>query len=157
MFTFGTAPDPTPASPLPSGPSDSWGQKGDRAMHDRGSVAGRPRGNAWRAIQSEGLLWDGQVFFTGDDADIVVWLAVTNQRFCFFRGNNLALDVPRAWLRPGPALEPDGSIMLMVDADNTGAPEPIRLVVQEGRRAAAHLVSLTGTGARPARKRLPVY
>jgi len=126
-------------------------------MHDRGSVAGRPRGSAWRAIQSEGLLWDGQVFFTGDEADVGVWLAVTNQRFSFFRGNELALDVPREWLRPGPALEPDGSIMLMVDADNSGAPEPIRLVVREGRRAAAHLVSLTGSGARPVRQRLPVY
>lgn len=126
-------------------------------MHDRGSVAGRPRGNAWRALQPEGVLWDGQVFITGDDADITAWLAVTNQRFAFFRGNDLVLDVPREWLRPGPALEPDGSVMLMVDADNAGAAEPVRLVLPEGRRAAAHLVSLIGSGARPVRRRLPVY
>jgi endonuclease YncB( thermonuclease family) len=126
-------------------------------MHDRGSVAGRPRGNAWRALQAEGVLWDGEVFISGDESDIAAWLAATNQRFAFFRGNDLVLDISRDWLRPGPALEPDGSVMLMVDADDTGAPEPVRLVFREGRRAAAHLVSLTGSGARPVRRRNPVY
>src|SRR3954451_3893827 len=126
-------------------------------MHDRGSVAGRPRGNAWRTVQNEGLLWDGQVFITDDESDIVAWLAVTNQRFAFFLENRLALDVSRDWLQSSPILEPDGSVMLLVDAENSGAADPLRLVVHEGRRAAAHLVSLTGSNARPVRKRLPVY
>ena len=126
-------------------------------MHDRGSMAGRPRGNAWRALQAEGVLWDGDVFISGDESDIEAWLAATNQRFAFFRGNEIVLEIAREWLRPGPSLEPDGSVMLMVDSENTGAPEPVRLVFREGRRAAAHLVSLTGSGARPVRRRLPVY
>lgn len=125
-------------------------------MHDRGSVAGRPRGNAWRALQVEGVLWDGYVFITGEP-DVDAWLVITNQRFAFYRDNDLVLDVPKSWLRPGPILEPDGSVMLMVDSEGTGAPEPLRLVFREGRRAAAHVVSLSGTGARPVRKRLPVY
>lgn len=119
-------------------------------MGDRMPAVGRPRGAAWRALHTEGIVWEGQVLIVGDETDLAARLVVTHQRLAFARGGAVALDIERGWLRPPPALNADGTILLLVTLPDERSPEPIRLLVPEGRRAAAHLVSLlSGTGVRP--------
>jgi endonuclease YncB( thermonuclease family) len=127
-------------------------------MGDRMPAVGRPRGSAWRALHTEGIVWEGQALIVGEETDLATRLIVTHQRLAFARGGAIALDVERGWLRPPPALNDDGTILLLVTLPDERNPEPIRLRVTEGRRAAAHLVSLlSGTGVRPVSRSLPLY
>ncbi len=113
-------------------------------------IVGRPRGAAWRALQADGLIWEGQVLLAGAGVDLAARLVVTRQRLAFARGGAVALELSRAWLRPAPTLQPDGSIRLAITPDGDGATETIVVRVADGRPAAAHLVSLlAGAGARP--------
>ncbi|MGI8474898.1 MAG: hypothetical protein ACR2OO_00755, partial [Thermomicrobiales bacterium] len=130
-------------------------------MADREPLKGRPRGAAWRALQDEGVVWEGSVALTLDGVRVALLLVATQQRLVLVRGGEVTLEIPRGWLRPGPVLDDDGSVTMSVDAEGTGRPDAIRLVVHDGRPAAAHLVSLlAGSGVRPvrpARRALPVY
>jgi endonuclease YncB( thermonuclease family) len=127
-------------------------------MGDLVPAVGRPRGAAWRALHNEGVVWEGQVLIVGEETDLATRLIVTHQRLAFARGGIVALDVEREWLRPAPTLDDDGTILLQVTVAETARPEPLRLLVTEGRRAAAHLVSLlTGAGVRPVTRALPTY
>lgn len=127
-------------------------------MGDLVPAVGRPRGAAWRALHNEGVVWEGQVLIVGDEIDLAARLVVTHQRLAFARGGVVALDVERAWLRPAPSLNDDGSILLQVTPPDAAQPESLRLVATEGRRAAAHLVSLlTGAGVRPIDRVLPAF
>ncbi|MEA2526755.1 MAG: micrococcal nuclease [Thermomicrobiales bacterium] len=126
-------------------------------MGDLLPAVGRPRGSAWRALHTEGIVWEGQVLIVGAGTDLATRLIVTHQRLAFARGGAVALDIERAWLRPAPTLNADGTILLLVTLPDTQSSEPIRLMVMEGRRSAAHLVSLlTGAGVRPVTQTLPL-
>jgi endonuclease YncB( thermonuclease family) len=125
-------------------------------MDNPAPAVGRPRGNAWRALQAEGVIWEGQVLLPGGDVDLAARLIVTNQRLAFVRGGAVALDVPRGWLRPGPALLPDGEILFSITPHIGAGTETIKILIREGRRPAAHLVSLlSGAGVRPVVPGLP--
>jgi endonuclease YncB( thermonuclease family) len=127
-------------------------------MGDRTPAVGRPRGAAWRALYAEGIVWEGQVLIVGRNLDLAARLVVTHQRLAFARGGVVALDVERGWLRPAPSLQDDGSVLILVTTPEARTAEPLRLTVTEGRRAAAHLVSLlTGAGVRPVSRALPHF
>jgi endonuclease YncB( thermonuclease family) len=125
-------------------------------MGDLTPAVGRPRGAAWRALYAEGIVWEGQVLIIGHEIDLAARLVVTHQRLAFARGGIVALDVERGWLRPAPSLQDDGSILILVTTPEARTAEPLRIVITEGRRAAAHLVSLlTGAGVRPVSRTQP--
>lgn len=104
-------------------------------------MGGRPRGANGRALHAEGIVWEGQVLITGAGIDLAARLIVTADRIAFARGGTVALDAPRAWLRPAPAMMPDGSIRFTL-APGDGSAEDLFVVARDGRRAALRLISL---------------
>ena len=49
-------------------------------MSDSLPNVGRPRGSAWRKLQDEGVIWEGQVLIPGDEVDLAALLIVTEER-----------------------------------------------------------------------------
>lgn len=114
----------------------------------------RPRGVAWRSLQADGLVWEGQVFLVGADFDMAARLIVTRERLALARGGGIILEAPREWFRPAPRLLPDGNVLLTVtpDADaGKGDSETLLLRMREGWSDASHLVTLLG-GSRSRRR-----
>ncbi len=110
----------------------------------------RPRGVAWRSLQADGLVWEGQVFLVGADFDMAARMIVTRERIALVRGGGIILEATRDWLRPAPRLLPDGNVLLSITPDSApgtaGAPETLLLRMREGRGDASHLVTLLGGG-----------
>nr|MBA3416729.1 hypothetical protein [Chloroflexia bacterium] len=77
-------------------------------------LVGRPRGAAWRALQADGVVWEGQVFLVGGDVDLAARMIVTHRRLAFARGGEVVLDLGRPWLRPAPYLRRDGSVLVSI-------------------------------------------
>jgi endonuclease YncB( thermonuclease family) len=103
---------------------------------------GRPKGSAWRHLQDQGIIWEGQILIAGDDADLAALLVVTSERLAFVRGGAVALEIDREWLYPNPVLRRNGTILLWVAAPGSQTSETLSLIVRDGRREAARLVSL---------------
>ncbi|MDQ3225439.1 MAG: hypothetical protein M3Q50_02245 [Chloroflexota bacterium] len=106
---------------------------------------GRPRGAIWRALQADGVVWEGQVHLVGDDLDLAARMIVTHRRVVFVRGGDLVLDVPREWLRPEPVLRRDGVLDLFVAMPGGNLfDEPLRvpLRMREGHPAAGHIIAM---------------
>lgn len=119
-------------------------------MEDQTPTVGRPRGAAWRALQADGIVWEGQVYIVGSEVDLAARLIITRRRLAFVRGGGVALETARDWLHPAPSLRPDGALTLFVQPDATTEPTPLVVRFRDGRRAAAHVVSLlAGSGVRP--------
>ena len=120
---------------------------------------GRPRGTAWRTLQADGIVWEGQVYLVGDDVDLAARVVVTHRAVAFVRGGQVVLEIPRAWLRPTPRQHWDGSVVLSVLAPGSTPytqPETVSVRMREGQPAAGHLVAiLAGSGARLALDALP--
>jgi hypothetical protein len=120
--------------------------------HSTAPLVGRPRGAAWRALQADGVVWEGQVFLVGGDIDLAARMIVTHRRVAFARGGEVVLDIARPWLRPAPYLRRDGSVLLSIappGARYGEPPETVVLRMREGQPAAGHLVAmLAGSGAR---------
>jgi endonuclease YncB( thermonuclease family) len=106
---------------------------------------GRPRGAVWRALQADGVVWEGQVLLVGDDVDLAARMIVTHRRVVFVRGGELALDMPRGWLRPEPVLRRDGVLDLFVtmpDANLFDEPLRVPIRMREGHSAAGHIIAM---------------
>jgi endonuclease YncB( thermonuclease family) len=119
-----------------------------RAAQDVPEV-GRPRGATWRSLQADGVVWEGQVLLVGDDVDLAARMIVTHRRLVFVRGGDLALDVPRGWLRPEPVLRRDGVLELFVTMPGGNLfDEPMRvpLRMREGNAAAGHIIAMLAPG-----------
>ena len=122
----------------------------DEQQHDsRQDVppVGRPRGAVWRALQADGVVWEGQVLLVGDDVDLAARMIVTHRRVVFVRGGELALDMPRSWLRPEPVLRRDGVLDLFVtmpDANLFDEPLRVPIRMREGHAAAGHIIAMLG-------------
>src|SRR5690606_33987920 len=104
-------------------------------------LVGRPRGAAWRSLQAEGILWEGQVFLVGGEADLAARAIVTPRRLVFARGGEIALDVPRVWLRPAPFLRRNGAVVLNISPPGARYGEPPETLVvrmRDGHPAAGH-------------------
>ncbi|MCC6315110.1 MAG: hypothetical protein IT337_13990 [Thermomicrobiales bacterium] len=112
----------------------------------------RPRGAAWRALQADGVVWEGQVYLLGADVDLAARLIVTHRGIAFARGGDIVLEAPRAWLRPAPFLRRNGSVVISISAPAAryGAqPDLIAIRMRDGHPAAGHLIAmLAGSGAR---------
>ena len=102
-------------------------------MQDQAPIVGRPRGNAWRVLQADGIEWEGQVYLIGDEIDLAMRLIVTRKRIAFALGGGIALEVDRGWLNPPPTISRLGDVTLFVDADNSGNAEKLRLQFRDGR------------------------
>jgi endonuclease YncB( thermonuclease family) len=110
---------------------------------------GRPRGAAWRSLQADGVVWEGQVLLVGDDVDLAARLIVTHRRAVFVRGGDLVLDVPRGWLRPEPVLRRDGVLDLFVSmpaANPFDEPMRVSMRMREGNAAAGHIIAMLAPG-----------
>lgn len=111
-------------------------------MSDDLPIVGRPRGSAWRQLQSEGLLWEGQILVAGGETDLAALLIVTNERLALVRGGAIALDIKHEWLSGPPTLRRTGAVGLQVHTPGQRLPEPLTFIVREGRLAAAELVDV---------------
>lgn len=111
-------------------------------MSDDLPIVGRPRGSAWRQLQSEGILWEGQILVAGGDTDLAALLIVTNERLALVRGGVVALDILHDWLPAPPTLRRTGTIALQVLTPGQRLPESLTIIVREGRLAAAELVDV---------------
>ena len=111
-------------------------------MADDLPMVGRPHGSTARRLQSEGIIWEGQVLISGEEIDLAALLIVTSQRLAFIRGGSIALDIEHSWLHPAPVLRRTGSILLWVAAPGAPESDTIALFARSGRRDAAQLVSL---------------
>lgn len=111
-------------------------------MSDDLPIVGRPRGSAWRQLQSEGLLWEGQILVAGGETDLAALLIVTNERLSLVRGGAIALDIKHEWLSGPPTLRRTGAVGLQVHTPGQRLPEPLTFIVREGRLAAAELVDV---------------
>jgi hypothetical protein len=110
---------------------------------------GRPRGAVWRALQADGVVWEGQVYLVGDDVDLASRMIVTHRRVVFVRGGELALDIPREWLRPEPVLRRDGILDLFVAMPGSNLfdePMTVPLRMREGHPAAGHIIAMLAPG-----------
>lgn len=116
-------------------------------------LVGRPRGAGWRALQADGVQWEGQVLLVGADVDLAARIIVTQRRLAFARGGNVVLDVARAWLHPLPILRPDGAIVLSVGSEHDPEPQQIELRLRDGHPATHHLLDLLGGPGYAARAR----
>nr|MBA3450189.1 hypothetical protein [Chloroflexia bacterium] len=106
---------------------------------------GRPRGAIWRALQADGVVWEGQVQLVGDDVDLAARMIITHRRAVFVRGGDLVLDIARDWLRPEPVLRRDGVLDLYVtmpDANLFDEPLRVPLRMREGHPAAGHIIAM---------------
>ncbi len=111
-------------------------------MSDDLPIVGRPRGSAWRQLQAEGLLWEGQILVAGESTDLAALLVVTNERLALIRGGAIALDIRHDWLYSPPTLRRTGTVGLQVLTPGQRLPESIVFIVREGRLAAAELVDV---------------
>jgi hypothetical protein len=111
-------------------------------MSDDLPIVSRPRGSAWRQLQAEGILWEGQILVAGGGTDLAALLIVTNDRLALVRGGVVALDIRHDWLYAPPALRRTGTIGLQVLTPGQRLPESLTFVVREGRLAAAELVDV---------------
>lgn len=115
----------------------------------RETPVGRPRGAAWRSLQADGVVWEGQVLLVGDDVDLAARMIVTHRRVAFVRGGDVVLDIPRTWLRPEPILRRDGVLDLFVTMPGTDLfdePQTIPLRMREGHPAAGHIIAMLAPG-----------
>lgn len=128
-------------------------------MQDQAPIVGRPRGNAWRVLQADGIEWEGQAYLIGEQVDLAVRMIVTKRRVAFARGGGVALEADRAWLHPAPSVSRVGDVTVYLDPEGTGQPEEICLQFRDGRREAEQFVKLLGgSPERPsARRASPVW
>ncbi len=115
-------------------------------------LVGRPRGAAWRALQADGVVWEGQVYLVGDDVDLAARMIVTHRSVAFARGGTIVLDIPRAWLRPAPMLKWDGTVVLSISAPGStpySERDTLPIRMRDGHPAAGHVIAMfAGNGAR---------
>jgi hypothetical protein len=111
-------------------------------MSDDLPIVGRPRGSAWRQLQSEGILWEGQILVTGAETDLAALLIVTNERLALVRGGVVALDIRHDWLYAPPTLRRTGTVGLQVLTPGQRLPESLTFIIREGRLAAAELIDV---------------
>lgn len=110
---------------------------------------GRPRGAVWRSLQADGVVWEGQVLLVGGEVDLAARMVVTHRRVAFVRGGEIALEVPRGWLRQEPVLRRDGILELFVatpDANPFTEPQKVLLRMREGHPAAGHIIAMLAPG-----------
>jgi endonuclease YncB( thermonuclease family) len=103
--------------------------------------AGRPRGEAWRELQREGIEWEGQVLIGTDDHVLSARLIVTSQRLAFARGGEVVLDIVRWWLKRPPYLSGNGAVNLRIET-SSGHRDRLQFTTRDGRQAATELVTL---------------
>lgn len=106
----------------------------------------RPSGETWGALQAEGIRWEGQALIVGVDKDLPVRLILTSERLAFIANGEIALDIPRDWLRPQPKLAAVNGVHLFVTPDGArpGSDETQQMLLRAraGRGAAAQLVAV---------------
>ena len=120
--------------------------------------AGRPRGEAWRELQREGIEWEGQVLIGSDEHVLSARLIVTSQRLAFARGGEVVLDIARWWLKRPPFLSGNGAVNLRIES-SSGHRDRLQFKARDGRQAATDLMTLLihGKQALPSVPMEPVF
>lgn len=112
-------------------------------------TVGRPRGALWRSLQADGVVWEGQVLLVGSGVDLAARMIVTHRRVAFVRGGEIALEVPRGWLRQEPVLRRDGVLEIFVTTPESNPfdePMKVPLRMREGHPAAGHIIAMLAPG-----------
>ncbi|HWV34804.1 MAG TPA: hypothetical protein VNZ55_04175, partial [Thermomicrobiales bacterium] len=105
----------------------------------------RPTGRLWHALAAESIRWEGQVLIVGDESDLPALLVVTRERVALIANGDIALEIPRVWLRPAPQLGAENGIRMFISPDGSDESSPLLLRARLGRGAAAEVVAvLTG-------------
>lgn len=121
-------------------------------------TAPRPSAAEWSALREDGIQWEGQVLLAGMGMDLPVLLVLTSTRLVLVANGAIALEAPRAWLRPEPKLLTGGTVGLSVTphdrASRPGETDKLAIKVRSGRADAARLVSaITGRIISPREER----
>lgn len=120
--------------------------------------AGRPRGDAWRALVAEGIEWEGQVLLGSEDHPLSARLIITSQRLAFAKGGEVVLDIARWWLKRPPFLSGNGAVNLRIET-GSGHRDRLSFMARDGRPASSDIVTLLthGKQALPSAPLEPVY
>ena len=79
---------------LDAPPGPAGGERPEPAPEIR-----RPRGSAWRRLEAEGVVWEGQVVLIGEEVDLAARLIVTRRRVAFVREGSVVLTPVRGRAR----------------------------------------------------------
>jgi endonuclease YncB( thermonuclease family) len=107
--------------------------------------AGRPRGEAWRELQREGIEWEGQVLIGADEHVLSARLIITSKRLAFARGGDVVLDIARWWLKRPPYLSGNGAINIRIET-GSGHRDRFQFSARDGREGATDIVTLLSHG-----------
>jgi hypothetical protein len=121
--------------------------------------AGRPRGEAWRNLQAEGIEWEGQILIGEEEENALsARLIITSQRLAFARGGEVVLDIERWWLKRPPYLSGSGAVNLRIQTPS-GHRERLPFIARDGRLAATDIITILteGKAALPTAPLDPVF
>lgn len=106
----------------------------------------RPALEIWQPLESETIVWEGQVAIVGSEVDLPSRLVITRKRLALIANNEIALEFPRTWMRPEPKLTAENGIRLYITPDgHSQVSQPMLLRAREGRGAAIEIAAaLTG-------------
>ena len=108
--------------------------------------AGRPRGEAWRNLQAEGIEWEGQILIGGEEENgLSARLIITSRRLAFARGGEVVLDIERGWLKRPSYLSGSGAVNLRIQTPG-GHRERLPFIARDGRLAATDIVTILTEG-----------
>ncbi len=141
----------------PSDPGSDSSLPVTTPRHGEFPDVGRPRGHALRLLEGEGISFESQVLIVGGESDLAARLILTSKRLVLAAGGEIAIEIPREWLRPQPRLVAENGIRIFVTPEGAEAggneTERISLRARDGRGAAMQLIAaLTGhpvSGAQP--------
>lgn len=133
----------------PSDPGSDSSLPVTTSRHGESPDVGRPRGFALRSLEAEGIAFESQVLIVGGESDLAARLMLTSKRLVLAAGGEIAIEIPREWLRPQPRLIAENGIRLFVTPEEAEAggeeTERISLRARDGRGAAMQLIAaLTG-------------
>jgi len=133
----------------PSDPGSDSSLPVTTSRHGESPDVGRPRGSALRSLEAEGITFESQVLIVGGESDLAARLMLTSKRLVLAAGGEIAIEIPREWLRPQPRLIAENGIRIFITPEQAEAggeaTERISLRARDGRGAAMQLIAaLTG-------------
>lgn len=116
-------------------------------VHQKPTANQQPTGNAWRSLAREGVVWEGHVLVLGGDTGLQARMILTPSRLALANAGDVFLEVPRIWLRPEPALNGDGALVLSIWPEDDEAAESIIIGFRDPRFSASDVLDfLVGPG-----------
>ncbi|HEU0164901.1 MAG TPA: hypothetical protein VFQ54_07640, partial [Thermomicrobiales bacterium] len=80
----------------------------------------RPTGVIWEELAAEGVVHESQVLIVGLGADLPARLILTRERLALVNDGEIAIEVPRTWLRPSPKLAAENGVRIYMTPTGPG-------------------------------------